>query len=234
MSYSSQSFNSISVEIKVNIKDYNDVTSALIVDPKIIREKLIQSESKSILADIAECIVVIGPRPDRIIAKLTTRVNATVDVLNKIRDRVQKIETFIKKHLIRGTQFQAAFPDLIFKARESILKQNGSLQRFVSDEVLPIIFQFPGSGPILPDGYRNQDHYGQFNIELTKALSQGRLNVNWSIIERSLEWKISLPEIEEYDLLSEHTELTHTQSSSTPSAKTKKGKETIKERKDKS
>jgi len=224
MSSTVQTYQSVSVEIKINIKDYTDVSSALVVDPKAIREKILSLENKNIISDIGECIVIVGPRPDRVLAKLATRVNVSIETTNKIKDRVQRIENLIKKYSIRGTQFQAAFPDIIFKARESVIKQNGLLQRFCSDDILPIIFQFPGSGPILPDSYRNQEHYGQFNIELTKALSQGKLSVNWSIIEKSLEWKINLPEVDDYDLLVDHTETTPIQSSSSSTSKAKKSK----------
>jgi len=203
---SAQTYEPLSVELKINIKDYIDISSALIVDPKAIREKILATENKNLISEVAECIIFVGPRPDRILIKLSSRSSVPIEVSNKIKDKINKIESFIKKHNIRGTQFQAAFPDVLFKIRESILKQKGILQRFCSDDVLPIVFQFPGSGPILPDEYRNVDHYGNFNVELTKALSQGKLSVNWSIIEKSLEWKINLPEVENYNLLADHQE----------------------------
>jgi len=216
-------YDAVAVDIKIDSRDYTDVTSALVVDPRIIREKILQNEDKKIIADISECIVIVGPRPDRVLAKLSTRVNVSIDLQNRIREKTNKIDGFCKKHNIRGTQFQAAFPDVIFKVRDKLLKDDVKLQRFVSDEILPIVFQFPGSGPVIPDNYRNTEHYGQFNIELTKALSQGRLSVNWSIIQRSLEWKIIVNGLEEYDEGLTTPAPTHTTSSSTPQAKTKKG-----------
>jgi len=90
-------FNEIDVEFKFDVKDYNDIYSALIVDPKAIREVILTKESKEILAKIAEYIVEIGPRPDRITAKLSTRVSVKQDILTKINIRVNEINTFTKK-----------------------------------------------------------------------------------------------------------------------------------------
>jgi len=190
-------FNEIDVEFKFDVKDYNDIYSALIVDPKAIREVILTKESKEILAKIAEYIVEIGPRPDRITAKLSTRVSVKQDILTKINIRVNEINTFTKKHNIRATQFQAAFPDLIVKARLVIKNNGGNLQRFVPDNILPILYQFPGSGPIVPEDLRDENHYGLFNIALTKALSQGTQDVNWTIVQKSLEWVIRVEDLEE-------------------------------------
>jgi len=178
-------------DVKFDVKDYNDIYSSLIVDPKAIRETLIKKEDLQTLTKIAEYIVEVGPRPDKIIAKLNTRLSVKPEISQKIMTRVNEINAFIKKHNIRATQFQAAFPDLILKVREYILEQNGNLQRFVADSILPIEFQFPGSGPVVPSDFRNNEHYGKFNEALTRALSQGTQEVNWTIVAKSLEWAIT-------------------------------------------
>jgi hypothetical protein len=224
-------FDAVSVDVKIDSRDYTDVTAALTVDPKVIREKLLLSEDKKIIADICECIVVVGPRPDRVLAKLSTRAQVSLEVQNKIKERTTKIDVFCKKHNIRGTQFQAAFPDIIFKNRDKLIKDDVKLQRFVADDILPVVFQFPGSGPILPDSYRNTEHYGQFNVELTKALSQGRLSVNWSIIQKSLEWKINVDGVDDYDDITTPHPQTPVQSSSSSSTQSKP-KKTEKKTKD--
>jgi len=177
-------------EIKTEVKEYNEISSALIVDPKAIRETLLGKEPADVLTRIAEHIVFIGPRPDRVTAKLNTRVAIKTETLNKINQRIQDLSSFIKKHSIRATQFQAAFPDLILKIRDNVNKNKGVLQRFVPDSILPLLYQFPGSGPVVPDEFRGEDHYGAFNIALTKALSQNQQDVNWTIVNKSLEWSI--------------------------------------------
>jgi len=188
----SDTFPGISVEIKVVVKDYTDIAAALAVDPKAIREKLLETEDAEVLATIAEHIVTVGPRPDKTLAKLARRSNIAPATVTKIREKVGAISAFIARVGIRATQFQAAFPDLILRVRESIMKGGGVLQRFVPETTLPILFQFPGSGPVLPDDYRDEEHYGAFNIALTKALSQGQNEVNWTIVHKSLEWKIDV------------------------------------------
>jgi len=223
MSHSSVLYESVSIDVKIDSRDYTDISSALIVDPRAIRERLLSVEDKKIISDIAECVISVGPRPDRVLAKLATRTLVPIDIANKIRTRTEKIDTFCKKHSIRGTQFQAAFPDLIFKGREKLIKDNVKLQRFCPDEILPLIFQFPGSGPIIPDIYRSEDNYGQFNVELTKALSQGKLNVNWTIINKSLEWRVNVEGIEKYDPSIETEPIPYTPSST--KTKEKKTKE---------
>jgi len=200
---SAVSFSEVKIESKIDVKEYNDIYSALIIDPKAIRENLLSKETPEILSKISENIVEIGPRPDRIVAKLNSRVTIKGELLNKINNKIKEITDFIKKHNIRATQFQAAFPDLILSHRYQIYKQKGNLQRFVSDFTLPLIYQFPGSGPVIPEKYRNQEHYGEFNIALTKALSQGSQSVNWTIVEKSLEWIIPVEFIDEEELQEE-------------------------------
>jgi len=186
----SASFVEVKAEVNFDIKDYNDIYSALIVDPKAIRETLIKREDASVLSKIAEYIVEIGPRPDRILLKLNSRLSVKPEIAQKITLRINELNNFIKKHNIRATQFQAAFPDLILKVREFVIGNGGTLQRFVADSILPIEFQFPGSGPVLPQEFKDAEHYGKFNEALTKALSQGQQEVNWTIVSKSLEWSI--------------------------------------------
>jgi len=103
------------------------------------------------------------------------------------------------------------------------MKNNAPLQRFVPDDVLPLIFQFPGSGPVLPLDLKNSEHYGNFNIALTKALSQNTQEVNWSIVNKTLEWSIDVSDID-IDYESEQPKITFESSSSTPSSTKEKTK----------
>jgi len=216
-------FQDVKIEIKMDIKDYTDIYSALVVDPKAIRDNLLKKETADTLGRIAAMIVEIGPRPDKIASKILSRSIVKKEIADKINIRVQDINTFIKKHNIRATQFQAAFPDLILRCRVNLMKNNAPLQRFVPDDVLPLIFQFPGSGPVLPLDLKNSEHYGNFNIALTKALSQNTQEVNWSIVNKTLEWSIDVSDID-IDYESEQPKITFESSSSTPSSTKEKTK----------
>jgi hypothetical protein len=180
----------ISTVYSVNVVEYNEIISALSIDPKSIREKVI--ESKEVLLAISEAIVTVGPKPDKTLARLSKRSNIPVITINKVRTKVQTIMAFISKYAIKGTQFQAAFPDYIWKVRRDLLDAGAVLQRFCSEIVLPIEFQFPGSGPILPFNYRTMEHYGAFCEALTKALSQGQQEVNWLIAKKSIQWVVEI------------------------------------------
>jgi len=222
-------FQDVKTEIKMDIKDYTDIYSALVVDPRAIRDNLLKKETPDALGKIASMIVEIGPRPDKIAIKIMSRTQVKKEVAEKINLRIQEINTFIKKHNIRATQFQAAFPDLILRCRVNLMKNNAPLQRFVPDEILPIIFQFPGSGPVLPNEFRNSDHYGVFNVALTKALSQNTQEVNWSIINKTLEWSIDVSDIDvEYEIDQEKVKV------ETPVSGRKEEKSKTKKTKDKS
>jgi hypothetical protein len=152
---STVSFPEIKGESVIDAKDYTDIYSALIVDPKAIRENISKKEHTDVLARIAADIVEIGPRPDRVQAKLQSRISVKPEIAQKITTAINEVTGFIKRYNIRATQFQAAFPDLILKCRVKLIKANAVLQRFVPDEVLPLVFQFPCSGHVLTNEYKN-------------------------------------------------------------------------------
>jgi len=90
-------FQDVKIEIKMDIKDYTDIYSALVVDPKAIRDNLLKKETADTLGRIAAMIVEIGPRPDKIASKILSRSIVKKEIADKINIRVQDIKTFIKK-----------------------------------------------------------------------------------------------------------------------------------------
>lgn len=180
----------IAVDVRISLEEFNEIQSNLQIDPRSLRLKV--KEDAKVLYAIAEAIVVTGPKPDKTLNRLNKRVGVKESSAEKIRVKARTILAFVAKYAIKGTQFQAAFPDYIWKVRRDYLDINAPLQRFCGDTVLPIEFQFPGSGPILPLEYRKMEHYGVFVEALTKALSQGKQETNWLIANKSIEWVVKI------------------------------------------
>lgn len=185
------SFAFISPEFAIDVQEIINISSALVVDPKAIRTRLLDEFDVATLSEIAASVVTIGPRPDRVRAKLNRVSNVSNDIKKLILSHAQRLDKFQKDNSIRITQFQAAFPDLIYAYRLEIKGKGGPLQRFVDDSVLPIEYQFPGSGPILPKKYRTESHYFKFQERLSFVLSQGQLEMNRNIVQASIEWYIT-------------------------------------------
>lgn len=183
-------YKAIVYEGDVDAEEFIEIQNALVVDPKVIRETIQRSVEVSELKSIADSIVFVGPRYDKLRTKLEKRTSLTASTKQKILKRASQIEDFCNKHSVRGTQVQAAFPDLILSSRRKLLAKGVKLQRFVPDSVLPLEYQFPGVGPVLEEKYKTEDHYIQFTKDLTRILSQGRFSWNEAIVRNSLLWTI--------------------------------------------
>jgi hypothetical protein len=175
-----------------DIEDILKIQGNLFVSPATIRQEIISGTTNlADLSRIATLITLFGVNPNKSRGRIL-RTQANIDIKSKaiklLDELVVRLSNLKANSIVRGTQFQAAFPDLILASRQFLISKNWVPQRFVEEDVLPLEFQFGGSGPIIPDalfqGYRD------FCEEFTEKISQGKSTVNKEIMEQSLRWRL--------------------------------------------
>jgi hypothetical protein len=173
--------------------------SLLFINPVGIRAEILKRVKKGglpALSRAATLIAIMGPNPDATDQRIVVRnpdENKRGEV-ERARALVSELSAYLvefsgDKNPVRGTQFQAAFPDLIFKARKFLMNtKNWSPQRFVGPDVYPLALQFPGSGALIPENMH--DGYITFMTAFSETISRGLQPVNMTIVHQSLSWKI--------------------------------------------
>lgn len=192
-------FSALDYYSATDVDEILSVQSLLFINPVVIRAQIMKKLGKGgmpRLSRIATLISVIGPNSDASAERLINR-NPDQTGEDKVKGAMKliaELSTLIRAvseagATIRGTQFQAAFPDLIYKSRVFLIKtKNWMPQRFVDPTVFPLKLQFPGAGALIPESMH--DGYIKFMTSFSKTISRGLQEVNLTIVNQSLAWKI--------------------------------------------
>jgi len=180
--------------VQEGFKAIADAAQTIAIDPKRLREKILNDVGdarKSILqlSRMAFIIAAIGPNPDRNQERIDNMSDG--DEKSTVTQANSDLWRLLTKFAIRGTQFQAAFPDLVAAAMYHMESTWGiALREVIPKEVLPRYYQFPGSAPVLPDnvgGKTREEVYILFQQKFSTLVNG---DYNEQIVRQSLEWRI--------------------------------------------
>jgi len=185
------SFTFIENDYQFDYDANKDLVQALAIDPRSIRVALLKTHATNMttLKAAVTAIAVVGPRADRVLVK-EDKITDT-DKRRNIISLANRIVDFENDNSVRGTQVQAAFPDLILSTRRKLIKAGAQLQVFVDESVIPLEYQFPGSGPVIPQKFIDDGSYAEFMEKLSRTLSKGTKGAREDIVKASVSWRLT-------------------------------------------
>lgn len=171
---------------------------SIFANPINIRSRLLTSyatdEAKKIISRICTLIVILGPNPDRAYVRIRQRLAVSGSKDTKALDYVLELNKLLRDAQnkvagLRGTQVQAALPDLIYQSRKFLMDKGlWTPQAFIKSDLLPVEYQFPGAAPIIPQ--EHLDAYPEFAEAFSMAISQNKRHANEQIVKQSMAWRI--------------------------------------------
>jgi len=185
-----------------DLSTFIQIADALAIDPRQIRNEYYDSAARRFRSDKVQGLIIsaikginqIGPNPDYTLIKVDMKSNLTENQKLSIKTIAIKLQNDLRELKRRGPHISAAFPDLLYGLRVKFIEAGykSRYQTFVSESILPVALQFPGSGPMIPnkDDVEVLKVYHEFQEALSLRLSQGSAGRNIGITNQSLSWSL--------------------------------------------